>query len=327
MTKPLLSICIPTFNRANYLEMCLESIKMQLEENAELNDFVEVVVSDNASTDNTKEIVEKYRNFFKNFTFVSSNTNLGVDVNTVTVLKNATGTYGWFFGDDDLIVNGAIDAIFEKLKTDEYDFIGLEATPITSENSSGKKITFSLDDFIEERDPNDFYFNGYCQGGFSVLVFHREMWLSCLDNDDYSLTQWVYYKPAAKILMKTRKKMLFIKKPTVLTGQDCRWAKSNGAEIFTFTASNILFEKMIEFGFDEKRMLAFINKNSKKITLILLRAKGNGLKINKENIMYIYKNSKYISFPTLMLLTFIYFLPNKSIAFIRDTRKKLTKKI
>lgn len=322
ITTPLLSICVATYNRANYLEECLQSIKIQIE-NSSLNNEVEIVVSDNASTDNTAEIVKKYKNHFKNFIFIENKKNLGVDVNTVTVIKNATGKYSWLFADDDLIVNGAIETVFNKLKKDEYDVIGLMAMPINKENSSGIKNFYTHEVFIEETDFNNFYFNDYCQGGFSVLVFNREMWLSCLSSDDFLLTQWVYYIPVIKILTKTKKKLLFINKPTVLTGQDCRWAKRNGAELFTFTASNILFEKMIDFGFDKERMLRFIHKNSKKIIIILLRAKGNGLKINLENIAFIYKNSKFINIPTLILVTTIYFIPNQIVALARDIRKKI----
>jgi glycosyltransferase involved in cell wall biosynthesis len=56
-----LSICIATYNRANYISETLNSIVAQLLDN------VEVVIVDGASTDNTKEVVsifvDKYPNF------------------------------------------------------------------------------------------------------------------------------------------------------------------------------------------------------------------------------------------------------------------------
>ena len=51
---PLVSICIPTYNNARFLRECLDSIVNQTYPNKE------IIVSDNASTDNTREIVYKY---------------------------------------------------------------------------------------------------------------------------------------------------------------------------------------------------------------------------------------------------------------------------
>ena len=51
---PLVSICIPTFNNANFISSTLDSIINQTYKN------IEIIVVDNASTDNTKEIVESY---------------------------------------------------------------------------------------------------------------------------------------------------------------------------------------------------------------------------------------------------------------------------
>jgi len=53
--KPLVSIIIPTYNRANYLEKAIESVLKQTYEN------IEIIVSDNASTDNTMEVMQKYK--------------------------------------------------------------------------------------------------------------------------------------------------------------------------------------------------------------------------------------------------------------------------
>ena len=53
----LVSICIPTYNRAPYLKKCLDSLVCQPEFQQGL---VEIVVSDNASTDDTEKVAEAY---------------------------------------------------------------------------------------------------------------------------------------------------------------------------------------------------------------------------------------------------------------------------
>lgn len=57
--QPICSICIPTWNRASYLETLLASIVSQPVFTS--GNKIELVISDNASTDSTRQVVEKYK--------------------------------------------------------------------------------------------------------------------------------------------------------------------------------------------------------------------------------------------------------------------------
>lgn len=72
--KYLVSICIPTYNRAPYLKKCLDSLVCQTEF---LNGDVEIVISDNASTDNTADIVYNYQKKYKNIQYYKNSENCG----------------------------------------------------------------------------------------------------------------------------------------------------------------------------------------------------------------------------------------------------------
>lgn len=87
---PLLSICIPTYNRGYLLQETLASI---VEDETFLNtDEVEIVISDNCSEDNTQEICEKFVNQFPTKIFYhKTETNIGGDANFTRVLKLANG--------------------------------------------------------------------------------------------------------------------------------------------------------------------------------------------------------------------------------------------
>lgn len=86
MDKPLLSICIPTYNRANYLEQCLESIVDQEGFDAR----VEIVISDNCSVDDTRKIGIRYQEKYPNIHYFRNEENV-VDMNFPLVFRRATG--------------------------------------------------------------------------------------------------------------------------------------------------------------------------------------------------------------------------------------------
>jgi len=102
--KPLLSICIPTYNRAEYLDKSLASIVTQKEFHKE---DVEVVISDNASTDNTEEIVRNYQNQYKNIIY-SKNTENVFEKNHPIVIGNAHGIFRKLCNDTIIFNSNAI---------------------------------------------------------------------------------------------------------------------------------------------------------------------------------------------------------------------------
>jgi hypothetical protein len=245
-----------------------------------------------------------------------------MDLNVLAVVKNATSKYCFYVGDDDILTEGALNVIISKIKDDAYDVVTIDSTntgaeAISKDNPIPEKSFIEIDDF------NDFYFKGYCKGIFCVLIFNREMWLDVVDTKNF-LEFSIYYETVLHVTAKTSKKLLYIDYPLIYTRQDCRWVE-NGYELTTFINFNLLLEKMITYGFDRKRTHALLVKNSKKIILILLRAKGHGLTCNFENFKKIYTNLKTLSIVMLLLVSFIYFVPNKLIVFIRDTKKKILK--
>ena len=75
MTNPLLSICIPTYNSSEYLAETLDSIVSQFIDE-DIFSQVEIIISDNASPDDTTEIVESYQKNYKNILYFRNEANL-----------------------------------------------------------------------------------------------------------------------------------------------------------------------------------------------------------------------------------------------------------
>ena len=96
-TQPLVTIGIPTYNRAAMLRRAIESALGQDYSN------IEVIISNNASTDETQEVCQEYSKKDNRVKYVTQSSNIGVLANFAEVLKRASGEYFMWLGDDDWI--------------------------------------------------------------------------------------------------------------------------------------------------------------------------------------------------------------------------------
>jgi len=95
--RPLVTISIPTFNRGSKLNRAIKSALEQDYKN------IEVIISDNASIDNTEEICTNHAKIDSRVIYIKQPLNKGPLVNYNTVLNQASGQYFMWLGDDDWI--------------------------------------------------------------------------------------------------------------------------------------------------------------------------------------------------------------------------------
>ncbi len=110
---PLISICIPTYNRPGGLRIVLESIVLQ----EDFNEEIEVLVIDDASSINTREVARPFYEKFKNIQYLENKTNLGFEKNILKLLKTFGGQYFFFLSDDDQLLPGALTKIKKSIRT------------------------------------------------------------------------------------------------------------------------------------------------------------------------------------------------------------------
>ena len=111
-TRPFLSICIPTYNRCQKIDRLLSSLASNRPEAYN----VEIIVSDNASTDNTAEVIDKYKDKLP-LTYYRNDENKGANANYFLLTdKYANGTFCWLLGDDDYLAPDAIKSIITALE-------------------------------------------------------------------------------------------------------------------------------------------------------------------------------------------------------------------
>ena len=123
---PLLTIAIPTYKRSRYLARLLDSLIFQMEGKTQ----VELLISDNASPDDTPAVLEEYRRRGLPFRCIRNESNIGPDLNFVQCFTEAAGKYVWIIGDDDILLGGGLDLVLGLLAGEDLDIVHLRGRDI-----------------------------------------------------------------------------------------------------------------------------------------------------------------------------------------------------
>ena len=115
--QPLLSISIPTFERSSYLKTCLYSLKSS--ERFVASGDLEILIFDNASSDNTQQVVADANADSQKFQYFRHENNIGSDLNFATCYNSAKGKFVLVLGDDDIITLGTISKLLEAIRENE----------------------------------------------------------------------------------------------------------------------------------------------------------------------------------------------------------------
>ena len=136
MTKkaPRLSICMPTYNRADLLAETLAHLEKAC------GDDVEVVVSDNHSPDHTQEVIARFAPRFRHFRSVRQPVNRGPFPNHAAAIQLGTGDYIYTLNDDDELYMEGLRAAMAVLDSDP------QIVPCTgpTRNGAGRKGRFRV---------------------------------------------------------------------------------------------------------------------------------------------------------------------------------------
>ena len=188
-----ISICIPTYNRADHLKNCLHSII--LNQSRPKIDF-EVCVSDNYSTDETEEVV-RWAQTSIDIKYQKTPENIGMSGNFLNVVEMADGEFVWLLGDDDLLLPYALERLNGLIgEHPDVDFFYINSyllaaefvlsfpQPFDTANLPKKMEPFSswpysgemeFMDLIDPKISFDFL------GGMFLSVFRRENWRKNVD--------------------------------------------------------------------------------------------------------------------------------------------------
>jgi glycosyltransferase involved in cell wall biosynthesis len=182
----LLSICIPTYNRAKVLQQTIQTIVSDID----FDEEVELIISDNCSTDETEKMVSKFCKEYKNVFYYRNETNI-LDKNFSKTLSYGNGAYLKLQNDNLIFSPGAIQLIKGKIKEELVTKTPLFFTGnrIFTRKKEKAIYCYSLDDYVQAISTFVTWI-----GAFGVW---REQFMALPDKDKYagsSLAQngWSY---------------------------------------------------------------------------------------------------------------------------------------
>jgi len=240
MTKnenTILSICIPTRNRACFLQETIENVISQSDGK------VEIVIVDGASTDKTEEMVRHFQKKCDNIIYYRGEQNSGVDRDMARTIELASGVYCWMLSDDDLLAPGAIKRMLREVES-EYE-IYLSNVTVCSLDMKPLRNRFWLSRDVEDKvfelsDKNEII--EYCNSARSIgalfsymssVVFRRKEWTIKGYNYEFDGSA---YALASSLLSFTKRKcrLKYIKDPLVLWRNDNESFQNEGGLIKRF---------------------------------------------------------------------------------------------
>jgi len=190
--RPRLSLCIPTWNRGRFLKDALES---GLREAAsQPPGAVEVIVCDNASSDETQAVIASIHAAHPELRAFRNDENIGFDRNYLRCVEEARGVFVWVMGDDDIWLPGSIARVLRELDAGadvclcRAEACDVDLRPIIVLNWFREGATNRIWN-LEDREGLLRYFDScaYTAGVFafiSVTIFRKDHFL--LDRDSLS---------------------------------------------------------------------------------------------------------------------------------------------
>lgn len=174
--QPLLSICIPTYNRSGYLNKTIESIVRSDGFNER---DVEVIVSDNASTDGTERAVSEWTARYSNIKYYKNAENIK-DRNFPIALGRASGQFRKLHNDTLIFNQGALQTMLSLLR----EHAAAKPVLFFLNQRSGVFHATSIEEFLKK-----ISFQITWIGGFGVWEDSCEGISDCFTGCDESLWQ------------------------------------------------------------------------------------------------------------------------------------------
>lgn len=264
----LLSVCIPTYNRAPLLTVHVTRAFSLL--TRYFGNNFEILISDNHSTDDTKHLIEEKFRDIKNVRIVSPPKHYPTaEENLCFAIDMCRGEYIWTLGDDDALVPETLASLFSLLQKGEKDFMIFNSKIISYYGNIVKQISIpclspqldiGLLEFIQE---TGFHF---IIARFSTTIFRRsavetKSFREILNiSKIYSHVTWLISQFHDKAFAFINLPLVFYRENLYVSGPSDHWEKVAQREnLFVGSFWNISFlrqmDYLVDHGIIERRFL------------------------------------------------------------------------
>jgi glycosyltransferase involved in cell wall biosynthesis len=191
--QPFFSVCIPNFNYGGYIAETVQSVLDQT-----FQDF-EIIIVDNASTDNSWDVIRQLEKKDTRIRIFRNNANIGFAPNLQRATEKATGKFINLLSSDDIMYANALETYYNVIvKNDSkkiilhsaYNLIDAKSVPFKScfrladkldSHLSGPQASLPLEDLrVDVHDPAKVLRYGLTKnssiGAFCTIVYSREIW-------------------------------------------------------------------------------------------------------------------------------------------------------
>jgi len=247
----LLTIGIPTYNGENYLLDTIDKCLSQIQNN-KINS-VEIIISDNASTDSTQKIAKLLSHTYPHIIkYYRNDTNIGFDRNIVEIFKKAKGMYVHILGDDDFYCDNALKSVISVVdKRNNLSVILLNIIYLDIKNNNLYGDYFIDGDQEFENGDNFFKFTKWRTSPISALIINRAEFNS-LDLSKYYGNQWIHIGAIVEILAKGGWSYIISRKVVTVRTGNVHWNNHFGNQLKVGLDHLKVLSQMLYLGYDKE---------------------------------------------------------------------------
>ncbi|MGL4387813.1 MAG: glycosyltransferase family 2 protein [Brevinema sp.] len=145
--NPKLSVIIPVYNVEKYLKECIDSIINQTYKN------IEIIIVNDASPDNSEQIIREYENKDSRIVSIKHTHNLGLGGARNTGITYAKGEWIYFIDSDDWLDLNCFENMIKLLEQNPHANLAIHSVILIDDNTKKKTVKpyFNIQDFSEKK--------------------------------------------------------------------------------------------------------------------------------------------------------------------------------
>lgn len=253
---PIISIAIPTYNRSRRLEEMLTRLSALPEI---FEDWVEIVISDNASTDDTPQVIIEFsKRTGKAICYKRNASNVGIDGNIHAVSRLATGRYLLLMSDDDLLLPGALTRLRELVQTMPdllFCFVNGGSFKGTYDPEAKLPTLVPLSQSIVTHDPNELLTTiGVWSTFISSFFVDRQAWQDVPAPESFIGTDIYLTHILFRLLLAERGRTCIVTSEQLIAARGEYFGSFRIFHAFGYSLMRLLTKDALEMGLDPSAM-------------------------------------------------------------------------